>query len=386
MKKLHAVLLVVAIMSVVSSGARAAALETGGEIRVRGWWLDNYVKDGARTEFWDQRLRLTMYWPVAENVRIRVRADILEGMWGDVTPVPTEAAAAAPPPGSPVPAATVPGAQPRQQIAFDWVNMQFEWPGTPLRFTIGRQDVSWGTGFWVQADNRDRFQVAAKLHSVIIVAAYDKFVEVAANHDPLDDQQGWASGPSPTRRGSGSVFSSPTCRTGAAPGSRPGMSTTWRAMSSPRARSAPRNSRRSSTTAAARSIGTRWATLDLGGLGGYAGVFLPVGPSVSIGLEGAYTRGDDPRTTGRNEGVFSADYEGPYWSVIFYNNMDYSGYGGDNQSSSFGADFGVRNASPANSAPCSRLRRNSASPARACTRRPIRPGRASTRRWVGSST
>jgi hypothetical protein len=84
--------------------------------------------------------------------------------------------------------------------------------------------------------------------------------------------------------------------------------------------------------------------LDLGGLGGYAGVYLPVGSSVSIGLEGAYSRGDDPKTSGRNEGVFSADYEGPYWSVIFYNNMDYSGYGGDSQSSGYGTDFGVRNA------------------------------------------
>ncbi len=84
--------------------------------------------------------------------------------------------------------------------------------------------------------------------------------------------------------------------------------------------------------------------LDLGGLGGYAGLFLPVGPSVSIGLEGAYARGDDPKTTGRNEGVFSADYQGPYWSVIFYNNLDYSGYGGDSQSSSTSLDFGVRNA------------------------------------------
>ena len=344
MKNLHAILLIAALLSVVSSNARAAALETGGEIRVRGWWLDNYVKSGAATEFWDQRLRLTMYWPVAENVRIRVRADILEGMWGDETPAATQAAPVAQPPGSTIPASTVLGAQARQQIAFDWVNMQFEWPGTPLRFTIGRQDVSWGTGFWVQADNRDRFQVAARLDPVVIVAAYDKFVEVATNHDPLDDQQGWAVG-----------------AVADAAGFRFGLLVAYLKDGSRTRFPAGDVSYLAGDVFAKGTLGPTklqaefyygggtvdrdaLGDLDLGGLGGYAGVFLPVGPSVSIGLEGAYTRGDDPKTTARNEGVFSADYEGPYWSVIFYNNMDYSGYAGDSQTSSYNLDFSVRNA------------------------------------------
>ena len=100
MRKLKTVVLIGALLNVVSSSAHATALETGGEIRVRGWWLDNYVKSGAATEFWDQRLRLTMYWPVAENVRIRVRADILEGMWGDYTPPAAQAVPVAPTAGS----------------------------------------------------------------------------------------------------------------------------------------------------------------------------------------------------------------------------------------------------------------------------------------------
>lgn len=71
---------------------------------------------------------------------------------------------------------------------------------------------------------------------------------------------------------------------------------------------------------------------------------LPLGPLVTVGLEGAYSRGDDPKTPGKNEGFFSADYQGPYWSVIFYNNMDCSGYAGDTQSSNADMDSGVRNA------------------------------------------
>ena len=248
------------------------------------------------------------------------------------------------PPGSTVPASTVLGAQPKQQIAFDWVNMQFEWPGTPLRFTIGRQDVSWGTGFWVQADNRDRFQVAARLDPVVIVAAYDKFTEVTTNHGQLDDGAGWAIG-----------------AVADAAGFRFGLLVAYLKDGSRTRFPAGDVSYLAGDVFAKGTLGPAklqaefyygggtvdrdaLGDLDLGGLGGYAGVFLPVGPSVSIGLEGAYARGDDPRTTGRNEGVFSADYEGPYWSVIFYNNMDYSGYGGDSQSSSYGADFGVRNA------------------------------------------
>ena len=83
--------------------------------------------------------------------------------------------------------------------------------------------------------------------------------------------------------------------------------------------------------------------LDVRGVGAYASVSLPVGP-VSFSLEGAYAGGDDPETPGRNEGFFSADYQGPFSSLIFYNTMDIAGYAGDAQSSSPEADFSVRNA------------------------------------------
>ena len=168
-----------------------ATLETRGELRARVWRLDNYLKSGAAVEFWDQRLRLNLTWPVAERVRVQVRADILEGMWGESDQAPAVGQAA----GAAKPAATALGTGVKQEIVFDWVNLQFVWPGTPLRLSVGRQDVSWGTGFWVQEDNRDRFEVAAKLDPVVIVVAYDTFVEVLSQTTASrDDQQGWAVG------------------------------------------------------------------------------------------------------------------------------------------------------------------------------------------------
>jgi len=344
MRKLQAILLIVALQSVMSINAQAAVLETGGELRVRSWWLDNYVKDGKAAEFWDQRLRLSMNWPVAERVRIQVRADILEGMWGEDNPAATPAATAAPATGSSNPAPPVFGTQAKQQIAFDWVNMQFVLPGTPLLFAIGRQDVSWGTGFWVQEDNRDRFQVAAKLDPFVIVVAYDKFTEVTTAQDPLADGGGWAAG-----------------AVADAAGFRFGLLVAYLKDGSRTRFPAGDVSYLASDVFAKGSLGPAklqaefyygggtvdrgaLGDLDLGGLGGYASLFLPVGQSVTIGLEGAYARGDDPKTAGKIEGVFSSDYQGPYWSVIFYNNLDYSGYGGDSQSSSTNLDFGVRNA------------------------------------------
>jgi len=65
--------MMVVLLSAVSVNAHAAVFETGGEFRVRGWWLDNYMTAGAATEYWDQRLRLSVNWPLAEHVRVQVR-------------------------------------------------------------------------------------------------------------------------------------------------------------------------------------------------------------------------------------------------------------------------------------------------------------------------
>ena len=330
------------VLLALSPPAHATALDTGGEIRVRGWRLDNYLADGKATEFWDQRLRLNLDWPVAEGVRVKVRADVLEGMWGEnnatqtltvdkatgayrLTPSATEAAAKVP-------------------VAIDWACLQFYLPGAPLQFSVGRQDVSWGTGYWVQADNRDRLQVAAKLDAVVIVLAYDKFVEVFADHGSRDDQRGWALGAVSEAAGFryGVLFAylKDGSRTKFPTGDISYVAGDLFAKGLLGAAKLQAEFYYGSGKIDRGAAGD----LDASGLGGYAGLFLPVGASATLGLEGAYARGDDPKTAGKNEGVFSADYQGPYWSVIFYNNLDYSGYAVDNQSSNTEMDFSVRNA------------------------------------------
>ena len=344
MVKFRAIVLAAALLSVVPVSARAAALETGGELRVRGWWMDSYLKNGAATDFWDQRLRLSLNWPVAERVRIQVRADILEGMWGVDAQSVTQTAAVDQTTGAPKLNTTVWGTEARQTIAFDWVNMQFVLPGTPLFFAIGRQDVSWGTGFWVQEDNRDRFLVAAKLDPVLFVFAYDKFVEVLTEHGARDDQRGWAVGVVADVAGFKTGLLVAYLRDGSRTRFPAGDVSYVAGDLCSQGRLGPAKLQAELYLGGGTIDRGALGNIDASGLGGYASLFLPVGPSVTLGLEGAYARGDDPKTTGRHEGFFSADYQGPYSSVIFYNNMDYSGYAHDSQSSNFDLDFGVRNA------------------------------------------
>jgi hypothetical protein len=85
---------------------------------------------------------------------------------------------------------------------------------------------------------------------------------------------------------------------------------------------------------------TTGGDVDLSGLLAYLGVSLPVGP-VTLGLEGAFAAGDDPTTADENEGALRSDYQSPFWSVILFNNMDYSGY---NNESDLPKDFGLGNA------------------------------------------
>ena len=83
MKKLMTIGLAAALMFAMAGKVSATPLETAGEYRARLWILNNYFESGKQSEFWDQRLRLTMTWPVAEGVKVQARADIMEGFWGD---------------------------------------------------------------------------------------------------------------------------------------------------------------------------------------------------------------------------------------------------------------------------------------------------------------
>jgi hypothetical protein len=342
MKKMLVSLAALVLVVICAANARAAGLETGGEYRARLWSLENYLRDGATTEFWDQRLRLGATWNLTPTVRVQLRADILEGLWGENSATTTTAVETTA--TGEKKAVTVTSGAAGVPISFDWVNLQFVLPGTPLQVTAGRQDVSWGTGFWVAADNRDRFQVAAKLDPVVIVVAYDKFTEVFAGHDPLDDQRGWAIGgvvdAAGFRFGLLGAYLKDDSRIRFPLGDLEYVAGDAFAKGA----IGPAKVQLEVTVGGGTVDRGSLGDIDMSGLGAYGGVFVALAPAVTIGLEGAYARGDDPATPAKNEGLFSADYQGPYWSVLFYNNMDYPGYASDAQTSSTNLDFSVRNA------------------------------------------
>jgi hypothetical protein len=67
---------------------------------------------------------------------------------------------------------------------------------------------------------------------------------------------------------------------------------------------------------------------------------MPAGP-VNVGVEMAYTRGDDPNTVDENEGAVAQDYNGPFTSFILFNQFDLDGW---NTTYSGGVDAGFNNA------------------------------------------
>lgn len=343
MKKLMTIFLAAALVFAVAGQASATALETSGEIRARGWFLDNYLQDKHSTEFWDQRLRVNGVWNVAEGVKVQFRADILEGFWGDNTQAVSHTTQVDPLTGSVTVAESLIGTAPKDQITFDQVNMQFAWPGTPLTITAGRQDVTWGLGVAAKADNRDRLKVAAKVGGLTVVYAYDKFAELFSLHDVKD--------------ANGRVADDSRGNALGVVGDLAGFKTGLLAYYSQNETNASKSINRLLLDA---YFNGKVGAIDLKGevayvtgkddnavgndpdatgLGAYLGAFLPAGP-VTVGLEGAYAKGDDPDTTD-NEGAFRHDYHSPFWSVILLNNMDYPGFANE---SALAGDGGLNNA------------------------------------------
>lgn len=306
-----------AFACILSTQAHAAALETSGELRARGWWLDDYLKSGQLVEFWDQRLRVNFDLNVGEQTGVHARADILEGQWGDNSA--------------------------KTPIAFDEAYARFVLPGTPLRFTVGRQDVSWGPGYWTQEDSRDRFAVGLKLDPVKVLVAYDKMAEGFTPAGDTHDSQAWAIGAIADAAGFKFGLLAVYLKDGSRLRFPTGDLSYWVSGLYAIGKLGPVDTRVEVVYGTGTIDRTGIDDLDVRGIGAYAGASLPLGP-VSVTLEGAYAGGDDPATIDRNEGFFSADYQGPFTSIIFYNTMDIAGFAGSVQSSSPEADFSVRNA------------------------------------------
>jgi len=322
MKKLLTIVFAIALMSAMAVQAQATALETSGEIRARGWYVDNYLVDGQSTDWWDQRLRLVLNWPVAENVKVTARADIKEGNWG------YEAVGG--------------GLATEETIAFDWAFMQFTWPATPVTFTIGRQDASWGTGMAAMSDNEDRFKVTAKFDPVTVGFVYAAANEVGTNQNSdteVDDKGKWillAMGAFGDWK-AGALASYTLDETRGEDATRSSLLLDAYGMG----KAGPVEVKAEIAAVSGKNKDT---DIKQSGLGAYVGGFMTAGP-VKVGLEAAYAAGDKTDSE-KNEGAFKFDYNSAFWSVILYNNLDYSGYMGSPVSSSYGAstDSGVANA------------------------------------------
>jgi hypothetical protein len=329
MKKLLTIAVAVALSVAAAGQVQAAAPEMKGEFRARYWYLDKYFQTlnpaaDDKNEFVDQRLRLTVNWPVAEGVKVGTRFDVLEQFWGGNDTFSTLNFFTADP-----------------QISFDQVYAQFAFPGTPLTATVGKQDVSWGPGILAKSDNRFRAKMVAAIAPVTVGFAWDKNVETlhgattvngTPNQDDADgftlslstDAAGFKVGLLGAYSNDETVANVDAKRYG---GDIFAMGKLG--IASVNAEFAYYGGKNENAGAA--------PDQDVSGMLGYLGVSAPVGPA-TLSIEGAYASGDD-KGTKENEGVLKFDYQSPFWSVILFNNFDLPGW-----ESTYSGDTSVNNA------------------------------------------
>lgn len=326
MKKMMTVVLAAVLAFATAGQASASTLETSGEFRGRYWYLDGFTQQAAKAgtadnnlDFWDSRIRLKMDWKVMEGVSVVARGDILETKWQTTG-------------SSAVPGELHVGDPDTKEIDMDWAYAQF---GVgPTTVTLGKQDVSWGSGVYAKSDNRYRAKVATKFDKVSVSLAWDALAE-NLNAKNLGDDNGFTLGVTfPVGDWSFGVL--PILRINDA---NPAFDAVFYAIDG----------------IASGAIGPAKFTgeiaygqgeqdfddpagddVDLEAFLAYAGVTMPVGP-VSLGAEFAYAQGDDPETDDQ-EGFVGFDYNSAFWSVVLFNNFDLSGL-----ESNFGSDLGVSN-------------------------------------------
>jgi len=79
---LKVMIVLLAIAAMATPVIAADNLTLGGEMRVRGWYIDNNT-DPNTNSFFDQRLRMGGKFTVAEGVSVTFRTDVTESSWGD---------------------------------------------------------------------------------------------------------------------------------------------------------------------------------------------------------------------------------------------------------------------------------------------------------------
>ena len=82
MKMLKVALVVLVMAAMVTPVIAEDRLSLNGEMRVRGWFIDNDNADDDTATYGDQRLRIGGKIAVAEGVSITFRTDITESRWG----------------------------------------------------------------------------------------------------------------------------------------------------------------------------------------------------------------------------------------------------------------------------------------------------------------
>jgi len=340
MKRVLVCVLTSALVFALAAPAAAMHFEMNGQLRVRSWYLDNYwprATDGNQKgdfEFVDQRFRVFLNWGLNEYVKLLARADINEGFWGARIGVPSESVETDPITGQInrviLPNTTVAKAP----VAFDWMTLQFRWPGKPIQIRIGRGDVSWGTGIFAKSDPRDRVLVGAKVRGWIFGGAYDKHQESFQNElvGAGSDYRGWAAfvlrNVAKWKLGALYVLQFDQTTIGAPVpfGTGTGLSR-------------DRNLGMLDVFAIGATGPVSWKAevayvthgklrppepeLDRSGFIGYVGGFFNAGMA-NLGLEFAYAQGED--AGGDLTGSLKMDQHAPYHSIILFNSLDYPGY------------------------------------------------------------
>jgi len=314
MKKILTIALAAAMMFAAAGQASAVPLETGGEYRARYWFLSNYNNSVAphdsNMEFWDQRLRLRLGWQVSEGVKVNARADVLENVWE-----------------------TIPAD--KSEIDFDQVNVVFNL-NPAMVISLGKMDVSWGTGLYAQADNRYRIKFAGKAGIVGYGIAWDKMVETFDTPGIGDDN-----GISVWAMGTFGGWNTGLLGLYRLNDFTPGVSTTTAGIDVyTKGGFGAIKLNAEAIYLFGTTDNTLTADIDNSGILAYVGAFMPLGP-VNAGFEFCYASGNDPGTLDKNEGVAPSDYNQSFNSFILFNNFDLNGW---NSVYSDGKDAGVNNA------------------------------------------
>ena len=84
MKKLLVILFALGLVFSFTAPVMATDVSFDGSFRVRGWYDSNsaLVENSTSSAYYDQRFRLGTTFQVAEGLKVVVRADALDGIWG----------------------------------------------------------------------------------------------------------------------------------------------------------------------------------------------------------------------------------------------------------------------------------------------------------------